>query len=120
MYNFSIPSTLKAWIDRIAVPELLADRETGLSPLSGKRFVVVTARGGAYGPGTARERFDFQEPYLRAVFELLGVTENLEFIHTETTKAHIVAHLARFRDIADASFASALDLARNTAAVGVG
>jgi FMN-dependent NADH-azoreductase len=118
MYNYSVPSVLKAWLDRITVPELLADRDTGVGPLSGIRFVVVTARGGAYGPGTPRERFDFQEPYLRAVFGMLGVDAGLSFIHTELTKAHTVPHLAQFRDAATTSFAAAIQTARG-AGVGV-
>src|SRR4051812_37819651 len=66
MHNFSLPSTFKAWFDRLIVAPLIVDPETGKGPLSGRRVVVVTARGGAYGPGTPREGFDFQEPYLRA------------------------------------------------------
>src|SRR5688500_14348599 len=74
MYNFSIPSTLKAWIDQVASPEFFP-REDGTFELGGKRVVVVTARGGSYKPGTPREGFDFQEPYLRAVLSMIGRSE---------------------------------------------
>lgn len=68
MYNFSIPSTLKAWVDHVARAGRTF-RYTGAGPdglLKGKKAYVVTARGGVYseGPGAS---FDFQEPYLRAV-----------------------------------------------------
>jgi len=116
MYNFSVPPTLKAWLDRIAIPQLLADRQTGEGPLTGTRFIVVTARGGAYGPGTPRQKYDFQEPYLRAFFEQLGVSDGLTFVHTELTKAYEEPHLARFRDTADASYVAARAAARELAA----
>jgi FMN-dependent NADH-azoreductase len=65
MYNFSISSPLKAWIDQIVrVGKTLGygpDGPRGL--LEAKKVIVVTARGGSYEKGTAREAFDFQEPY---------------------------------------------------------
>lgn len=100
MYNFSIPSTLKTWLDRIVSPATAANRETGVGPLSDKRFVIVAARGGAYGPGTPRESFEFQERYLRALFGDLGVTDNLTFVNAEMTLADVVPALAEFKDFA--------------------
>jgi FMN-dependent NADH-azoreductase len=84
MYNFSIPSQLKAWIDRITVagksfrygpngPEGLA---------GGKRVIVASTRGGIYSEGSAAVSMDFQETYLRALFGFLGVTD-LEFVRAE-------------------------------------
>ncbi|MDL4818356.1 FMN-dependent NADH-azoreductase [Actinomadura opuntiae] len=55
MYNFSVPASLKAWIDRVTFPGAYTDPDTGGSLLRGKRIIVVTARGGAYGPGAPRE-----------------------------------------------------------------
>ncbi|CCH28588.1 NAD(P)H-dependent oxidoreductase [Actinosynnema sp. NPDC047251] len=103
MYNFSLPSGLKAWLDWILVPEHFANPETGVGALSDKHFVIVTARGGSYAPGTPRHTDDYQEPYLRFIFERLGVRQTLEFVHTELTLAHTVPHLAQFRDKADES-----------------
>ncbi|MBW4720735.1 FMN-dependent NADH-azoreductase [Saccharothrix obliqua] len=102
MYNFSVPSGLKAWLDWILVPELFANPETGVGVLTGKRVVVVTARGGSYAPGTPRADNDFQAPYLRLIFDQLGLRD-VEFVHTELTLAHTVPHLAQFRAQADAS-----------------
>jgi len=70
--------------------------------------VVALARGGAYGPGTPREGFDFQRPYLRAYFTDHGVTEeNLHFVQAEMAPAGIVPEPAGFRDLADQTFAEA-------------
>lgn len=98
MYNYSLPATLKAWIDQISFPWL---------PLTGRTAVVVTARGGAYGPGTPREAADFQTPYLRAYFETLGLSD-LHFIHTELTHALHVPFLADYRPAHEISRATAL------------
>jgi FMN-dependent NADH-azoreductase len=80
MYNFSIPSTLKAWIDRISVAGVTfrygADGPEGLA--GGKRIIVASTRGGAHGNGP----LDFQEPYLRALFGFLG-TAPVEFVRAE-------------------------------------
>ncbi|HEX7303267.1 FMN-dependent NADH-azoreductase [Lentzea sp.] len=106
MYNFSIPSTLKAWIDQVATREFFP-REDGTFELGGKRVVVVTARGGSYKPGTPREGFDFQEPYLRAVFSMIGLDQNLEFVHAELTLADVNPQLHQFRELAVESLADA-------------
>ena len=53
MYNWSVPSTLKAWIDWIHVPGITAAASaTDPAPLGGKPIVIVSGRGAAYGPGT--------------------------------------------------------------------
>ena len=80
MYNFSIPSTLKAWIDRVAVAgktfRYTADGPEGLA--KGKRLVIASARGGLHSGAPS----DFQEPYLRFLFAFLGITD-IEFIRAE-------------------------------------
>ncbi|MEO5625728.1 MAG: FMN-dependent NADH-azoreductase [Dokdonella sp.] len=84
MYNFSIPSTLKAWIDRVAVAGKTfrygANGPEGLA--GGKRVILASSRGGFYGAGTPRAAFDFQEAYLRQVFGFLGVTD-IEILRAE-------------------------------------
>ena len=80
LYNFGPPSTFKAWFDRI----VSADRTMGR--LGGKEFVVVTARGGGYAPGTPREGWDHREPWLRHALSPLGVTD-ITFVNTELTLA---------------------------------
>lgn len=80
MYNFAIPSTLKAWIDRIAVAGRTF-RYTAAGPeglVHGKTVIVATAAGGVH----AGQPTDFVEPYLRQVFGFLGVTD-LAFVRAD-------------------------------------
>ncbi len=79
LYNFGPPSTFKAWFDRIV-------SERTMGKIGDKRFVVVCARGGGYGPGTPREGWDHREPWLRHALSTLGV-EDAIFINTELTLA---------------------------------
>jgi FMN-dependent NADH-azoreductase len=81
LYNFSLPSQLKAWIDRIMVAgktfRYTASGPQGL--IAGKRVIVVVSRGGVYAPGQPGE---FGESYLRFVFGFLGITD-LTFVRAE-------------------------------------
>jgi FMN-dependent NADH-azoreductase len=81
LYNFSVPSTLKAWIDRIVVPGLTAG---GL--LAGRTVTFTSARGGGYGEGSPREGWDHREPWLRHALSQVGLTD-LVFIDAELTLA---------------------------------
>lgn len=80
MYNFAIPSTLKAWLDhvlRAGVTFKYAENgPEGL--LKNKRAFVLTARGGIY----AGSPLDHQEPYLRQALGFVGITD-VQFIHAE-------------------------------------
>ena len=80
MYNFSVPSTLKAWIDRIAVAgktfRYTADGAQGLA--GGKQVIIASGRGGLHSGAPS----DFQEPYLRQVFGFLGIDE-VTFVRAE-------------------------------------
>lgn len=86
MHNFSIPSTAKLWIDLIArrgkTFTYAEGRPKGL--LRGKKATFLVASGGKYDAGTALASFNFIEPYLRAVFAFLGVTQTT-FIHAGGT-----------------------------------
>lgn len=77
MHNFSIPSTAKLWIDLIARAgktfSYSARGPKGL--LQEKKATFLVASGGKYDAGTALASFNFIEPYLRAVFAFLGVTQ---------------------------------------------
>lgn len=100
MYNFSIPSSLKAWIDQIVrIGKTFGYGPNGPQGLLGqKKVVVITSRGGAYEKGTPREAWDFQEPYLRHILGFLGLTD-VTFIHAENQS----------REGAGASLAAALE-----------
>lgn len=80
MYNFAIPSTLKAWLDHVLRAGVTFKyTETGPQGLlSGKRAFVLTARGGIYAGGA----LDHQEPYLRQALAFIGIHE-VQFIHAE-------------------------------------
>jgi FMN-dependent NADH-azoreductase len=84
MYNFTIPSQLKAWIDRVAVNgRTFRYTDEGPEGLAGgKKVIIASSRGGFYGPGTAAAAIDHQEPYLRAVFGFLGVTD-IDYVRAE-------------------------------------
>lgn len=76
MYNFSVPSQLKAWMDRIAQPgrtfRYTSEGPVGLA--GGRRVIVASTRGGVYSVGAAAG-MDFQESYLRAFFGFLGIVD---------------------------------------------
>ncbi len=115
MYNFSIPSTIKAWLDQVIIIGRTADSGTGDGALSGKKVTVVTAQGGSYKPGTPKEGWDHQQPYLAHALEHLGA-KDLEFIGIEMTLSTKVPALAQFVGLFEASRAQAGDAARVRAA----
>src|SRR6267142_6568126 len=96
MYNFSISAPLKAWIDQIVrLGKTVTYGPNGPQGLlSKKKVVVITSRGGAYEKGTAKEAYDFQEPYLRYVLGFMGLTD-VTFIHAENQgRAEAAVHFA--------------------------
>jgi FMN-dependent NADH-azoreductase len=84
LYNFGLPSTVKAWFDRLVVPGLTVGEQGGL--LGGRTLTITAARGGGYGPGSPREGWDHRGPWLLHAFEQLGLTD-VRFIHAELTLA---------------------------------
>jgi FMN-dependent NADH-azoreductase len=76
MHNFGVPSALKAWVDHVAragrTYSFTSNGPEGF--LKGKRVILVTASGGVYSTGPMT-KFDFTEPYLRAVLGFLGITD---------------------------------------------
>jgi FMN-dependent NADH-azoreductase len=84
MYNFTIPSQLKAWIDRILVAGKTFKYGTqGPEGLAGdKRVIVAISRGGFYGAGTPTAALEHLESYLRGVLGFIGIT-NPEFISAD-------------------------------------
>ena len=75
MYNFSLPTQLKAWIDRILVAgrtfRYTASGPEGLA--KGKRVIVALARGGFYNEGSPASALEHLETYLRGVFNFIGI-----------------------------------------------
>jgi FMN-dependent NADH-azoreductase len=92
MYNFSMPSQLKAWIDLLHVPGLTAPFDSDTRPFAGKVAVVVSARGAAYDPGSPEESMDHVIPPIRIVLEkALGMS--VTTIVTNRTLAGVVPAL---------------------------
>lgn len=116
MHNFSVSDRFRTWLDRVVSPATLPNQETGVAPLAGKRFVVVQSRGGAYGQGTPREDFEFQERYLRKVFQFLGA-DDVEFIRAELTLAKINPAMADLIPLGEKSLADAHSAVRELATV---
>jgi len=83
MFNFTIPSQLKAWIDRIAQPgrtfRYTANGPEGLA--KGKTLIVISTRGGKFA-GLPLEVMDHQESYLKTVFGFVGITD-IRFVRAE-------------------------------------
>lgn len=83
MYNFSVPTSLRAWFDFVLrAGETFRYSEAGPQGLlKGKKVIVLTSRGGLYSEGPAKTA-DFQEPYLRHLLGFVGLTD-VTFIHAE-------------------------------------
>jgi FMN-dependent NADH-azoreductase len=84
MYNFTIPSQLKAWIDRILVAgKTFKYSSQGVEGLAGnKRVIIAISRGGFYGAGTPSAAAEHLESYLHSVFSFIGIA-NPEIIVAE-------------------------------------
>ena len=83
MYNFSIPSQLKAWLDRVIQPgKTFRYTETGpIGLVSGKKVVIISTRGGSYLVGPLAP-LDFQENYLKAALGFMGI-KDVQFLRAE-------------------------------------
>jgi FMN-dependent NADH-azoreductase len=77
MHNFSIPSTLKLWIDQVVrAGKTFSYGATGPKGLlTGKKATLLLASGGEYGKGSAMASFDFVTPYLQTVLGFIGITD---------------------------------------------
>ncbi len=84
LYNFAIPTQLKAWIDRIAqVGRTFKYTEKGPVGLAGGKVVIVAStRGGVYSTSEAMRALEHQESYLQAILGFMGVTA-VRFVRAE-------------------------------------
>ncbi len=106
MWNFSVPSVLKAWIDQMII--------SGATKVSGKVTIIIS-QGGSYAEGAPRAGWDWETGYLRQVFTSQGASD-VEIILSEFGLAGIVPALARFIDQKNASIAAAKEAAKARAA----
>ncbi|MFI9410233.1 FMN-dependent NADH-azoreductase [Nocardia gamkensis] len=98
MYNYSIPASLKAWLDQVTFPRM---------SLGHRRFVVASARGGAYSPGAPKAAYDYQERFLRDFFAGHFAVSDTVFVHAELANSRQDPALAHRRAEHDASYARA-------------
>lgn len=116
MYNLTMPSVFKAWLDQILVAERTFTHGSP-SPASGRPATVISARGGGYGPGAPRHGFDYVVPLLEAV---LGHEDMLDLevstVIPELTMARHEPAMAALLPKHEASVADAHERARQLAA----
>ncbi len=114
LYNFTIPSQLKAWIDRVVIAgRTFRYGENGPEGLAGgKRVIVALARGGLYGEGSPFAHYEHAETLLRGVLGFIGI-HDLQFVIAEglslgeeSRKASIEAALGQVSRIAPAQLAA--------------
>jgi FMN-dependent NADH-azoreductase len=107
LYNYGVSQHFKAWADLI-----IAGAGPTNPVLKGKPTVLVTVRGGGYGPGTPREGWDHSTPYLRRVLgDMWGAGSDLTVIERELTLAGVNPALDDLKDLAAQFHAQALDAA---------
>lgn len=112
LYNLGVPAGLKTWLDHIFCDIRLFPGFGITYPLKGRTAVIISARGGAYGPGTPMDGWDYENPYMRRqLVDILGY--ELHEITVDLTMAHLNPKIAHLTDIAVESRADALvDAAR--------
>lgn len=113
MWNWSIPSVLKAYFDQIVMSGTLD--ASGARGLTGKKVTFVVAQGGSYAEGAPREGWDYATGYLKLIATALGATD-VEVILAEFTLAGIAPGMESFVDAKAASVETAKKAARNRAA----
>ncbi len=112
LYNYSMPSTLKAWVDHVHVPGLTAGMPK--LPLRGRHAVLVSSRGGRYGDGAAPDAWDHATSALEVVLgESMGMTTHR--IVVDGTIAFDLEQFAADREAAQESLDAALEAARRLA-----
>lgn len=111
LYNYSVPSSLKAWIDHVHIPGRTApfvDHPT--QPLAGRQVVVVSSRGVSYDPGSPTDGWDHAVPMLELILGT-AIGMKVEVITTSLTLAETVPALAPQLDRSRAELAAAHEAA---------
>ena len=104
MWNWAVPSVLKAYFDQIIMPGVLDG--SGAAGLTGKKVTFVVAQGGSYAEGAPRFGWDYQTGYLKLVATALGATD-VEVILAELTLAGQVPGMEALVPNKEASIAAA-------------
>ena len=113
MWNWSVPSVLKAYFDQIIIPGQLDG--SGADGLKGKKITFIISQGGSYAEGAPRHGWDYETGYLKLVANALGATD-VEIILAEPTLAGVVPGMESLVEKKEASIAAAIDAAKKRAA----
>jgi FMN-dependent NADH-azoreductase len=116
MYNYSLPSTLKAWIDHVHVLGTTAtiDPDNPSQPLAGRPVVVATSCGATYGPGAPSEGWDHATPVLELILgTAMGMT--MSVIGTDLTLATRLSVMSKLIPVSETHFNDALATAAELA-----
>ncbi len=112
LWNYGVPSVLKAYIDSIVIPGVF-DEST--ATLAGKKVTFVIAQGGSYADGSPKAGWDYASGFLRQFAGAMGATD-VEVIAIEFGLAGVVPALESFIPNKEASIASGKEAAKNRAA----
>ncbi|MFC4242119.1 FMN-dependent NADH-azoreductase [Gryllotalpicola reticulitermitis] len=114
MYNYSLPSTLKTWLDHVHVPGVTAPFDGDTQPMRGRTAVIVTTRGATYDEGSPTATWDHVVPPLQIVLgEALGM--RVEVVVVTRTLSTSVAGLAGERGAFEREYTAAADELRRLA-----
>jgi FMN-dependent NADH-azoreductase len=113
MWNWAVPSVLKAWIDNVLIPGVL----DGAKPESSTsaKFTFIVSQGGSYAAGAPRAGWDYETGYLKQVAGAMG-SKDIELILVEFGLAGIAPGMEAFVDQKNASIAAAVAAAKTRAA----
>lgn len=109
LWNWNVPSVLKAYIDQIIIPGTLDG--SGADGLKGKKVTIVVAQGGSYAEGAPRHGWDYATGYLKLVANALGATD-VEVIIAELTLAGVVPSMESLIPQKQASLEAAIASAK--------
>jgi FMN-dependent NADH-azoreductase len=112
LWNYGVPSVLKAYIDSIVIPGVF---DEGTATLAGKKVTFVVAQGGSYADGSPKAGWDYASGFLRQFASAMGATD-VEVITIEFGLAGVVPALESFIPNKEASIAAAKETAQSRAA----
>ena len=112
LWNYGVPSVLKAYIDSIVIPGVF---DEGTATLAGKKVTFVVAQGGSYAQGSPKAGWDYASGFLRQFASAMGATD-IEVITIEFGLAGVVPALESFIPNKEASIAAGKEAAKNRAA----
>jgi FMN-dependent NADH-azoreductase len=112
LWNYGVPSVLKAYIDNLVIPGVF---DEGTATLAGKKVTFVVAQGGSYADGSPKAGWDYASGFLRQFAVAMGATD-IEVITIEFGLAGVVPALESFIPNKEASIAAAKETAQSRAA----